>query len=181
MRTNCTYTVDNTLEKFKKITWTQLKTSGYLSRAFPLLYLPLTTPCFDSEMYSFIAFSGSSPNSLLPSFLIEEFESMASWITGLLDRPRVRTCFVKSCICSVEQVWNNAFSMSIHLPGPSDVRLPLLMFYDVWFHKNMFGFRALASALCQWGMNLEHGRHVEFDPKPSLFFNYQSGLLDRYG
>lgn len=71
--------------------------------------------------------------------------------------------------------------MSVHLPGPSDVRLLLLMFYDVWFHKNMFGFKALASGLCQGGMNLEHGRHVEFDPKPSLFFNCQLGPLDRYG
>lgn len=83
-------------------------------------------------MYNFIAFSGSSSNSLLPSFLIEEFESMESWLPGLLDRPRVRTCSVKSCICSV---WNNAFSVSIHLPSPSDVRFLLLMFYDVWFHK----------------------------------------------
>lgn len=70
--------------------------------------------------------------------------------------------------------------MSIHLSGPSDVRPLLLMFYDVWFHKNMFGFKALASALCQLGMNLEYGKHVEFYPKPSLFFNHQLELLDGY-
>ena len=115
-------------------------------------------------MYSFIAFSGSSPNSLLPSFLIEEFESMESWITGLLARPRVRTCFVKSCICSVEQVWNNAFSMSVHLPGPSDVRLLLLVFYDVWFVSRHW---PLLSVKEEWVWSMEG--MLTWIPSPACF------------
>lgn len=43
-------------------------------------------------------------NSLLLCFLIEEFESKESWILDIWEWPRFWTCFVKRCICSVEQV-----------------------------------------------------------------------------
>ena len=74
----------------------------------------------------------------------------------------------------------NAFSVSINLRGLSDVRALSLMFYSVWFHKNMFGFKALAPVLCLLGTNLEYGRHLEFFPKSSLFFNHRLELCDGY-
>jgi len=44
----------------------------------------------------------------------------------------------------------------------------------------MFSFKALAPVLCLLGTNLEYGRHPEFFPKPSLFFNHQLELCDGY-
>lgn len=44
----------------------------------------------------------------------------------------------------------------------------------------MFGFKALAPVLCLLGMSLEYGRHLEFFPKLSLFFNHRLELCDGY-
>ena len=70
--------------------------------------------------------------------------------------------------------------MSINLIGLSDVRVCSLMFYGVWFHKNMFGFKALAPVLCLLGTSLEYGRHLEFFPNLSLFLNRRLELCDGY-
>ena len=70
--------------------------------------------------------------------------------------------------------------MSVNLRGLSDVSVHSLVFYSVWFHKNMFSFKALAPVLCLLGTNLEYGRHPEFFPKPSLFFNHRLELCDGY-
>lgn len=120
------------------------------------------------------------PNTLFLCFLNEKFESKDAWILDIWEWPRFWTVLWKDVFVKLSKCETNAFSVSINLSGLSAVKVLSLVFYDVWFHKNIFGFKALAPVLCWLGTNLEHGRHFEFYPKPSLFFNHHLELYDDY-
>ena len=156
--------------------WTPQKPSVHLHSVFNLIYLPLTAPSLwflNVQFYCLFWFKSKFPPPILSHWGI--------WTHGVLDHRPLGPAKSPDLFCEELYLfsWASVKQCFQHVSSSSWPEWCKASFARVL--RCLVCFKALASALCQGGMSLEHGRHVDLDPKPGLFFNYQLGPLDRYG